>query len=484
MSQESWKGVPVEFQLLPKGTRRSGQKLRKGKPEFLVAHDTGNINTTAQNNVDYYRNSYNIDISQTASAHVFVDDKHAIVCVPLNEKAWHVLYNATTDNKWYGVDANDGAVGVEICYFTDKKRSQKSLENGAKVLAYLAEKNDIHYQTEMPGHQDIQSNKQDPGNVLQAAGYGRATSNLDKIVAKYYKKDVKVKPIEIPDTKSKPKTTIGKTQSYINKRLKTYLNGTVDSPNRVKSRTYREPGFLPMEKGAIDVDRRFNAQCVDVVKDYIIAISDGKLQTWGNARDYVNNNLEPYFTWHKNTPSFVPPKGSIGIATFGTPAFNQYGHIWIVEKANRNTQTVIEQNLNGQANLPPKRRVDNYYGCAGFWVPNVRKNVVQKAVEKTKNTVAKTQTIKTTWDWSGKFNAGTTIKVRKQPGLAGQILNRDRWLEKNDSVEFVSITKKDNYWWIKFKQDGEFVYCAITKMTDLKGRIKYEKDLFGTIKWY
>ena len=143
-----------------------------------------------------------------------------------------------------------------------------------------------------------------------------------------------------------------------------------------------------------------------------------------------------------------------------------------------------EQNWNGQANLPPKRRVDNYYGCAGFWVPNVRKNVVQKAVEKTKNTVAKTQTIKTTWDWSGKFNAGTTIKVRKQPGLAGQILNRDRWLEKNDSVEFVSITKKDNYWWIKFKQDGEFVYCAITKMTDLKGRIKYEKDLFGTIKWY
>jgi hypothetical protein len=30
--------------------------------------------------------------------------------------------------------------------------------------------------------------------------------------------------------------------------------------------------------------------------------------------------------------------------------------------------TVIEQNWNGQGNLPPKRRVDNYFGCAGFWV--------------------------------------------------------------------------------------------------------------------
>ncbi|WP_312632395.1 peptidoglycan recognition protein family protein, partial [Mammaliicoccus sciuri] len=84
------------------------------------------------------------------------------------------------------VDANDGAVGVEISYFNDKKRSQKSLDNGARVLAYLAEYWKIDYKTRMPGHQDIQADKQDPGNVLAASGYGRSTSNLDKIVAKYY----------------------------------------------------------------------------------------------------------------------------------------------------------------------------------------------------------------------------------------------------------------------------------------------------------
>lgn len=201
---ETWKGVKVKTDLLPIGTRRSGQKLTTGKAKFIVAHDTGNINTTAQNNVDYYKNSYNISWDLVASAHIFVDDKECIVCIPTTEKAWHVLYDAQQDNKWYGVDANDGAIGVEISYFSDKKRSQKSLENGAKVLAYLAEYWGINYKTNMPGHQDIQAGKQDPGNVLEASGYGRATSNLDKIVAKYYKKEVKPEASK-PATPSKAK---------------------------------------------------------------------------------------------------------------------------------------------------------------------------------------------------------------------------------------------------------------------------------------
>ncbi|CEF18448.1 Putative phage protein [Staphylococcus xylosus] len=187
---ETWKGVPVRYQLLTIGTRRPGKKLRKGKPEFLVAHDTGNPNSTAQNNVDYYENTHNIQ-QGIASAHIFVDDKEAIICIPVTEVAYHVLPSTTIDNAWYGVDANDGAAGVEICYFTNKTRSQKSLDNGARVLAYLAEYWGIDYKTEMPGHQDIQYDKSDPGNALQASGYGRATSNLDSIVAKYYKKDEK-----------------------------------------------------------------------------------------------------------------------------------------------------------------------------------------------------------------------------------------------------------------------------------------------------
>ena len=54
-------------------------------------HDTGNPNSTAQHNVDYYKNTYMQDWDSTASAHFFVDDKECIICVPLDEKAWHVL---------------------------------------------------------------------------------------------------------------------------------------------------------------------------------------------------------------------------------------------------------------------------------------------------------------------------------------------------------------------------------------------------------
>lgn len=213
---ENWKGVPVRYKLLSYGTRRPGTKLRKGKPEFLVAHDTGNPNSTAENNVNYYQNTYNIQ-QGIASAHIFVDDKEAIICIPVTEVAYHVLPSTPTDNYWYGVDANFGAAGVEISYYDTsyglssseaKKKSQKALDNGARVLAYLAEYWKIDYKTEMPGHQDIQADKQDPGNALQASGYSRSTSNLDKIVAKYYKKDVKSSTKTTTSTKkstSKPK---------------------------------------------------------------------------------------------------------------------------------------------------------------------------------------------------------------------------------------------------------------------------------------
>ncbi|MGW7919158.1 N-acetylmuramoyl-L-alanine amidase [Staphylococcus xylosus] len=504
MTQETWKGVPIEFQLLPFGTRRSGQKLRKGKPEFLVAHDTGNPNSTAQDNVNYYKNTYNIDINQTASAHIFVDDKHAIICVPTTEKAWHVLYNAIQDNLWYGVDSNDAAVGVEISYFIDKnnpkqakERSLKSLENGAKVLAYLSEYWKIDYKTHMPGHQNIQDDKQDPGNALQASGYGRDSSNLDKVVAKYYKKDVKVEPVKIPETATKAEQKANKavmkgyaTQSQVNARLKSYLDKTVDSPYRIKSRMYRESGWSAMEAGAIDVDKRFNAQCMDLIIDYVLWFTENKIRMWGNARDAVNNKLAPYFTWHANTPNYVPPKGAIGVATFGTPSYVKWGHIFIVEKADRNFMTVIEQNWNGEGNLAPRRRVDNYFGCAGFWVPNVSKNPVQKVKAVAKKVAKKATPKKTKWAWKGRFypNAKKGIRVRRSPSTSGAIVDKGSWLfTKDDWVDFDQLIKANGYWWIRFKyptnpKAGNF-YCAVAKITDVKERIKYEKDLFGKIEF-
>ncbi|MBL7739584.1 MAG: amidase [Chitinophagaceae bacterium] len=95
--------------------RRPGLFIQKVR--FIVAHDTGNPASTASQNVRYYINSRN---EKSASAHLFVDDKEIIECVPaLNappEKAWHVLYSVPKDNELYGVNANDAAIGVEYCY--------------------------------------------------------------------------------------------------------------------------------------------------------------------------------------------------------------------------------------------------------------------------------------------------------------------------------------------------------------------------------
>ncbi|MDW4426531.1 amidase, partial [Staphylococcus saprophyticus] len=96
-----------------------------------------------------------------------------------------------------------------------------------------------------------------------------------------------------------------------------------------------------------------------------------------------------------------------------------------------------------------------------------------------------------TWKWKGRFspNASKTgIKVRRKPGLKGAVVDKASWLfTKDDWVDFVSVTKKDGYWWIKFKYptnpSAGYFYCAVCKITDKKERLKKEKKLFGKIKY-
>lgn len=217
-----WNGVPVYLDLLPFGTRRTGRKLDSGTPKFAVIHDTGNPNSTAQGNVNYYKDSYNVDWIATASAHIFVDDKECIVCIPLDEKAWHVLYDVTLDNLWYGDDANDIAFGIEYAYFSDRSRSLKSLDNGCRVMGALCKEYGIDVKTELPGHQDIQAGKIDPGNLLAACGYGRDDMHIiDNLILKYKGKQQPVEVVKAPAKKpvqaaNKGTHTVKKGDTYYN----------------------------------------------------------------------------------------------------------------------------------------------------------------------------------------------------------------------------------------------------------------------------
>jgi N-acetylmuramoyl-L-alanine amidase CwlA len=133
-------------------------KRRSGIPispdvKFLVAHDTGNPGSSASGNVRYYENSRN---DMSASAHIFVDDREIIECIPAlesgtPEKAWHVLYYLPTDDQLFGYNANDAAIGVEYCYggnIDDDEAYRKYVW----VLAYACYKNDLDPQRCVVGH--------------------------------------------------------------------------------------------------------------------------------------------------------------------------------------------------------------------------------------------------------------------------------------------------------------------------------------------
>ncbi|MCX6142367.1 MAG: peptidoglycan recognition family protein [Ignavibacteriales bacterium] len=138
--------------LLPLGSkRRGGSKLDPGV-KFLVAHDTGNPRSTARNNVSYFQRSCN---EMSASAHLFVDDKEILECIPAltgpPEKAWHVLYNVTTDNQMFGYDANNAAIGVEYCYGSNIQ-ADEAYNKYVWVLAYLCYKFGLDPANKIIGH--------------------------------------------------------------------------------------------------------------------------------------------------------------------------------------------------------------------------------------------------------------------------------------------------------------------------------------------
>jgi N-acetyl-anhydromuramyl-L-alanine amidase AmpD len=91
------------------GKSRSGQQIKKVL--FIVSHDTGNPGSTAYQNRSYFNNQ-----QPSASAHTFIDDKYILEIIPIYEKAWHVQYQKTRDNEKFGDDANDAAIGVELCW--------------------------------------------------------------------------------------------------------------------------------------------------------------------------------------------------------------------------------------------------------------------------------------------------------------------------------------------------------------------------------
>ncbi|WP_243633396.1 peptidoglycan recognition protein family protein [Paenibacillus xerothermodurans] len=138
---------------------------------FIVAHDTGNPGSTAAGNVAYYQNTRN---AQEASAHIFVDDKQILECIPFltarPEKAWHVRYNVPGDNQRYGVDANDAAGGIELCHGGSIDIKQ-AYSRYVWLIAFACYTYNLNPSVDIAGHFELDpARRTDPKGALQLLG--------------------------------------------------------------------------------------------------------------------------------------------------------------------------------------------------------------------------------------------------------------------------------------------------------------------------
>jgi len=94
---------------------RPGTKMT---PTTLTIHSTANINSSAKNERDWLVNPSN---TRSASWHLAVDEKEAVMAIPLNEVAWHAG------------PANSSSFSIEIC---ESGNRTKTLENAIELTAY------------------------------------------------------------------------------------------------------------------------------------------------------------------------------------------------------------------------------------------------------------------------------------------------------------------------------------------------------------
>lgn len=98
--------------------RRQGIKINSAT---ITIHGTANPSSSALNERGWLTNPSN---QRQASFHIVVDDKMAVECIPLNEKALHA-----GDRK-----GNETSIGIEICESGDY---EKTLENAVELVAKL-----------------------------------------------------------------------------------------------------------------------------------------------------------------------------------------------------------------------------------------------------------------------------------------------------------------------------------------------------------
>jgi N-acetylmuramoyl-L-alanine amidase len=216
MAQFQQKYVVIPRYLTKPSKRRPGIPMSPGV-RFVVAHDTGNPKSTAEANVRYYERSRN---EESASAHIFVDDRNIIECIPCltatPEKAWHVLYSLPSDNQLFGYNANDAALGVEYCY-GGTIDADEAYRKYVWLIAYSCFQFRLNPKLHIAGHFMLDPQRRtDPCTGL---GHSRRTYEqlLRDVVQEY--EECSGEPVQAPEAPLKPGTVIATVRLNIRKAL-------------------------------------------------------------------------------------------------------------------------------------------------------------------------------------------------------------------------------------------------------------------------
>ncbi|MFD1851241.1 N-acetylmuramoyl-L-alanine amidase [Oceanobacillus bengalensis] len=165
----------IERRYITNRIARSGGRINKVL--FLVSHETANNVADADAHFRYFNN-----VTFQTSAHSFVDHKKILEIIPLNEKAWHVQYQVPTDNVLFGDDANDAAIGIELCRTGD---FNEAYDRYVWYHAYLCRTFGLKPREHIVSHEALDPRRRsDPESWLNPNGITWNRFILD--VVKYY----------------------------------------------------------------------------------------------------------------------------------------------------------------------------------------------------------------------------------------------------------------------------------------------------------
>jgi N-acetylmuramoyl-L-alanine amidase CwlA len=188
----------ITYDYIKQGNARPGIKLKS--LSYGVAHDTANPGSTARENRNYFNN-----LQPSASAHVFIDDQEILVIIPLDEVAYHVQYSTQIDNIRFGGDANDYAIGVELCY-GGKILFQEAYKRYVWFWSWICKQNNWDPLKKIASHKQLDPNRRtDPDNALNQYG----------ITFNQFLNDVK-KEMD-SEAVTKPPSEAGQSKAYLQK---------------------------------------------------------------------------------------------------------------------------------------------------------------------------------------------------------------------------------------------------------------------------